>query len=187
MQQGRISSSDLVSALGRDLPDATMLSLNRGAPKPARVVLSGVGLLYLYLWNLTASRPGTHRPEGEMRVQIKVPGYRVGARQSLAHDDAPTFLVGFSMALGVYCLWDARQRPFPAYSANLQATRAGCDEARKHGLTLEVVGHSRSAVRWRLYARRDWLRACLLPLIDHVCRAAPEEVPEGFRNLSKQD
>jgi len=139
--------------------------------------------MYLYLWNLSESKPGTRRPNGELKLQIKIPGYRVGARQSIAHDDAPSVIAGFYAPVGVYCLWDARQRPFPAYSANLQARRESCEVAAVRGAHLEVLTPSRGAIAWRLYVSQGLIESALRGLRRHCLVAGADDVPETLQDV----
>lgn len=183
MQRNGLSNTELLAQLDKDLRGAPRLSLNRGTPKPAKVVLAEVGAVYLYLWNMTRSAPGTNRPEGELKMQVKIPGYQVGARQSVAHDDAPALLLGHSKEHQTYCLWDARQRPFPAYSANLQATSRGCELAVIHGLHLEVPGHKRGSVKWRLYTSERMLREVVVAACRYIAASTPSSVPSRIEDL----
>lgn len=174
----RLSSAQLVEQMSADLETTPVVGLNRSSPKPARLLVAGEGLMYFYLWNLSESKAGTRRPEGELKLQIKIPGYRVGARQSIAHDDAPAVIGGFYAPAGAYCLWDARQRPFPAYSANLQAKRSLCELAADRGAFLEVLPPSRRSISWRLYVSRRQLEPALRGLRRHCLIARPEDTPE---------
>lgn len=176
--QEKISDQEaLVSRLRSDIYPAQLLSLNSETPKPARVYLHGIGEIAVYLWRLTSSRLGTGRPAGEMRVQVIIPGYPRGARQSLLVDALPTILLGYSSQHKAYCIWDARHRPFPAYSANLQATEIGCRLAAVQGIHVELPGTPRSSVHWRVYCRRELLAEALFLVASHVSTFSPTVAP----------
>lgn len=177
-----LSSQRLFKKLSEDLPGVDFLHLNRDTPKPALLLLPGVGRTYAYLWNLTRSRPGTSRPTDEMKAQLIVPGYKRGMRQSLLHHDAPTVLMAYSGEFDSYCLWDARQRPFPAYSANLQATATGCRMSEQVGTYVEDVLSSRSTVRWRLYSSSHNLKPSLVA-IARFCLSHSSDAPVTYLGL----
>lgn len=169
--------------MASDFESTLIVGLNGTSPKPARLLVSGEGLMYLYLWSMSEAKPGTNRPTGEIKLQIVVPGYRRGARQSIAHDDAPAIIAGFYAPLDTYCLWDARQRPFPAYSANLQAKREHCVVAADHGAHLEVLSPSSGSITWRLYVSRNRLERALLGLRRHCTAAKADKVPDTLEAL----
>ncbi len=177
MQARNNGTKGLLEVFQEDLLPASILTLNQGSAKPARIDVQGLGPVAVYLWSLTSSRLGTGRPPGEMRVQLIVPGYRRGARQSLIVDDIPTIILGYSAQYNSYCIWDARHRPFPAYSSNLQATVTGCVTAAASGVYLEDARAARGSVVWRLYCSRNRLGEALISIGRHVSAHGPEVVP----------
>lgn len=182
-----LSSAQLKTQLMNDLAGSTLTGLNHGAPKPARLLAAGEGPVYVYLWNLSESKPGTNRPRGELKLQVKVPGYRAGARQSLTHDDAPSIIAGFHWPTMSYCLWDARQRPYPAYSANLQARRHLCEEANRRGAVLEVPTSRRGSIIWRVYVVHCLFERALVGLRRHCMQSGSQAIPDTLAEVGVLD